>query len=63
MTVSASLQEPVLCPEDDPQGAAIHEATEAIHRLYELLAPETAHWIATVAIINADRAARSKHHV
>ena len=46
--------------EDDPQGAAIHAATQAIYDLYDTVSVETAHWIATVAIINADRAARSK---
>lgn len=46
--------------EPDPAEMAIHEATDAIHRLYDILAPETAHWLATVAIINADRNARAR---
>lgn len=46
-------------PQDDPKGRAIYTATQAIYDLFELLPVEDAHWLSTVAIINAERAARN----
>jgi hypothetical protein len=50
-------------PEDDPEVAkdiAIREIYEAVFRGYELLPEFDAHWHATKAIIDADRAARMR---
>lgn len=53
---------PELREMDDPEGMAIHNATQAIYDLFEVLSVESAHWLATVAIINAEREARIRHH-
>jgi hypothetical protein len=52
-------------PTDDPEVAkerVMHDAQEAIKRLYETIPPQDAHWIATVAIIAADRDYRKRQN-
>lgn len=39
---------------------AMHEAREAIERLYQTIPPQDAHWLCTVAIIAADKKCRER---
>lgn len=45
---------------EDPAERAVHDAFEAVRRLFEVLPPQDAHWNATVAIIAADREFRKR---